>query len=180
MRSYGTYPLLLIATLPLGADRALALWCSIGLPLGMLDLVDGWIARRFGPITDLGKALDPAGDAVFFGVAAVGNQLVGIIPFWLMVVLLVRYFGPLTLVPLVFLMRRRPELVYTEWGRRNTLYTGVLLFTLMWFRIFHGPVGTVALILGIPVVVTTTLLHFAALAQRVARAPVVRPRRRDA
>jgi hypothetical protein len=91
--------------------------------------------------------------------------------------LLVRYLGPLTLVPIVFLMRRRPELVATTWGRRNTLYTGVALFTLMWVRIFHGPVDTVALIGALPVVGLTTLLHFASLAGRVARAPVARPKR---
>jgi CDP-diacylglycerol--glycerol-3-phosphate 3-phosphatidyltransferase len=176
LRAYSCYPLLLIATLVHG-DRGLLLWCVIGMPAGMLDLVDGWIARRFGPITDLGKALDPAGDAVFFAVAAVGSELVGIIPPWLMGLMLVRYLGPLTLVPIVFLMRRRPELVATTWGRRNTLYTGVVLFTLMWIRIFHGPVDTVALFAGIPLVGATTLLHFASLADRVARAPVARPRR---
>jgi hypothetical protein len=92
--------------------------------------------------------------------------------------LLVRYLGPLLGTPFVFLARRRPELSFTEWGRRNTLLTGVVLFTLMWVRIFHGPVDTVALIIGIPLLATTTVLHFVALARRAWEAPVVREPRR--
>lgn len=179
LRAYSCLPLILIAALPLAGDRSLALWCAIGFPAGMLDLVDGWIARRFGPITELGEALDPLGDAVFFGMAAVGNVLVGILPLWLGILLLVRYAGPLLATPIVFLIRRRPELSHTEWGRRNTLATGVVFFTCMWVRIAGGPVSLVAAILGIPLLVTTTLLHFVTLARRVAEAPVVRPSRRE-
>lgn len=179
IRAYSVFPLILVAALPLGGNTGLYLWCALGLPAGLLDLVDGWIARRFGPITELGKALDPFGDAVFFGMAAVGNVLVGIIPVWLGAVMLLRYAGPLLATPVVFLIRRRPQLEHTEWGRRNTLYTGVVLFVCMWVRLFGGPVWLSALVLGVPLVVTTTALHFATLWRRVVEAPVVRPSRRE-
>ena len=177
LRAWSCLPLLLCAALPLTDDLGLILWCCIGAPAGLLDAVDGWIARRFGPLTMLGKALDPAMDALFFSVAAVGNQLLGIIPTWLMALLLLRFLAPLLATPIVFLARRRPELGRTEWGRRNTLLTGVVLFTCMWVRIFHGPVSAVALALGIPLLVTTTALHFVALGQRAQVAPVVRLRK---
>ena len=38
-------------------------WTAVMLMLsGLTDVVDGFIARRFGQITDLGKALDPVAD----------------------------------------------------------------------------------------------------------------------
>lgn len=178
LRAYSCYPLLLCATLSLPDDVGLILWASIGGLAGMLDAVDGYIARRVGPLTELGRALDPAGDALFFSMAAIGNYALGVIPGWLGGLMLVRYLAPLLATPVVFLARRRPELVYTEWGRRNTLLTGVVLFACLLVRIFHGPVGLVAIALGIPLLATTTLLHFADLGRRAWRAPVVRERRR--
>jgi phosphatidylglycerophosphate synthase len=173
IRAWSCLPLLLCAALPLPGDLGLVLWCSIGGPVGMLDYVDGIVARRVGPLTELGRALDPAGDALFFSMAAVGSELLGIIPGWLAVLLLVRYIGPLLATPVVLLTRRRPELTHTVWGRRNTGLVGVVLFTCMWVRIFHGPVDAVALALGIPLIATTTVLHFASLAQRTREAPLV-------
>lgn len=178
LRAWSCLPLFLCATLPLPGETGLILWCSIGAPAGLLDMVDGYIARRVGPITELGRALDPAGDALFFAMAAVGNQRLGIVPAWLTGLMLLRYLGPLLATPIVFLARRRPELSFTDWGRRNTLFTGVVLFTCMWVRIAHGPVDTVALILGLPLLGTTTVLHFVALARRAWEAPVVREPRR--
>ena len=179
LRAYSCFPLILYAALPLAGDTGLYFFCVVGSAAGSLDLVDGWIARRYGPLTELGKALDPLGDAVFFSVGAVGCVLVGIIPAWLGGVMVFRYAAPLVATPVVFLLRRRPELVHTEWGRRNTLYTGGVLFVCMIVRLAGGPVQVPAIVLGIPLLVTTTLLHFATLWRRVLEAPVVRPSRRD-
>jgi phosphatidylglycerophosphate synthase len=123
-------------------------------------------------------ALDPAGDAVFFATAAVGNIELGIIPGWLGALMLVRYVGPLLATPIVFAARRRPELVHTVWGRRNTLYTGVVLFVCLIVRLADGPVDAVALGLGAPLLGTTTVLHFIGLGMRAYAAPIVRERRR--
>jgi phosphatidylglycerophosphate synthase len=179
LRGWACVPLLLCAGLPLEDDRSLILWCAVGGPVGMLDFVDGWVARRFGPITRLGQALDPAGDALYFSTAALGSIFVGILPPWLAALMLLRYLGPLMATPIVFLARRRPQLVYTEWGRRNTLLFGVVLFACMIARLSGGPVDTIALALGVPLLGTTTLLHFAMLGRRAYDAPVVRPRRRE-
>src|SRR5438309_544959 len=136
-----------------------------------------WIALGLA-FTELGRALDPAMDSLFFGTAAIGSTLLGIIPRWLMALLLFRYLAPLLATPIVFLARRRPELVYTVWGRRNTALTGVAFFVLMLVRAFYGPVDAVAIALGVPLLATTTVLHFVALAERTYHAPLVRERRR--
>ena len=176
LRAWLCLPLLLDASLRLPGDLALILWCSVGFAAGMLDYVDGVVARRFGPLTELGRAMDPAMDSLFFSMAAVGNLELGIVPAWLTVVLLLRYLGPFLLTPVVLLSGRRPELVHTSWGRRNTALVGVTLFACMWTRILHGPVGAVSLVLGLSLVVPTALLHFAALARRTAAAPRVTTR----
>lgn len=171
IRAWLCFPLILCAAISLPGSLGLYLWCSIGGSTGMLDFVDGYIARRFGPVTALGKAIDPAMDAVFFAMAAVGNWLLGIAPGWLAAGILIRYLGPLLGTPFVFLAGRRPELVHTVWGRRNTAAIGLVLFTLMWVRLFGGPVNTVALVIAIPLLVPTFALHVVALVRRTAEAP---------
>jgi phosphatidylglycerophosphate synthase len=174
LRGYACVPLLFIATLSLPGRLALALWAGIGGSVGLLDAVDGFIARRYGPITVLGKAMDPFGDALYFVVGAIGCETLGIAPLWLAVLIVARYAGPVLLTPLVLLTGRRPELVHTVWGRRNTILTGSVLFVLFWVRLFGGPVDIIALIIGIPTLVPTALVHFAALFQRVAASPRAR------
>lgn len=173
LRAWSCLPLLLSAALPLPGELGLTLWCSIGGPLAMLDAVDGLIARRIGPLTELGRALDPAGDALFFAMAAVGGALVGILPWWLCGLITLRYVGPLLATPIVFLSHRRPELSHTVWGRRNTIAVGWVFFILMWVRIAHGPVDAVALAVGIPLVAGTLVLYVADLVRRTRSAPVV-------
>ena len=171
LRAWLTYPLILCAALSLPGSLGLYLWISVGGSTGMLDFVDGYVARRFGPVTALGKALDPAMDALFFAVAAVGNWLVGIAPGWLAAGILVRYLGPFLGTPLVFLAGKRPELVHTVWGRRNTAAIGLVLFVLMIVRLIGGPVNTVALAIAIPLLLPTFALHVVALVRRTAQAP---------
>jgi phosphatidylglycerophosphate synthase len=171
IRAWLCFPLILCATLSLPGSLGLYLWCSVGGSAGMLDFVDGYIARRFGPITVLGKAIDPTMDAVFFAMAAVGNWLLGIAPGWLAAGILIRYLGPLLGTPFVFLAGKRPELVHTVWGRRNTAGIGLVLFILMWVRLWGGPVNTVALVVSVPILVPTFVLHCVALVRRTAEAP---------
>ena len=174
LRGYACVPVLLIGTLSLPGRLGLALWGSIGGSVGLLDAVDGFIARRYGPVTVLGKAMDPFGDALYFIVGAIGSLALGIVPLWLAILIVVRYAGPVLLTPIVLLTGRRPELVHTVWGRRNTLLIGIVLFILYWVRLLGGPVDVVALILSLPTLVPTALLHFVALFQRVAASPRAR------
>lgn len=174
VRAWACLPLMLYASLSLPGRLGLYLWSSVGGAAGMLDYVDGWIARRFGPVTELGKAIDPAMDALFFIVAGIGNYLVGIVPGWLGGLIVARYGGPLLATPIVFLTGRRPQLVHTLWGRRNTAATGVVLFVLLWVRLFDGPVGVVAPAVALPLLVPTLALHMVALVKRTREAPVRR------
>jgi cardiolipin synthase (CMP-forming) len=54
------------------------------------DYLDGIIARRFGQITRLGQILDPAADRLFIFAAVVGLAVRGVVPWWLVVVIVGR------------------------------------------------------------------------------------------
>jgi cardiolipin synthase len=177
LRAYAVVPLVITVSVSTPGRTGFVIWCAVAGSTGLLDAVDGFIARRVGPLTELGRAFDPGMDALFFSAGFYSAWRLGIVPLWLMVFTYVRYLGPLLATPIVLLARRRPELVHTTWGRRNTLYTGAVIFTLMWVRIAGGPVDAVALGTGIPLLGVSALLHFVALGRRAHRAPVVRERR---
>jgi CDP-diacylglycerol--glycerol-3-phosphate 3-phosphatidyltransferase len=58
----------------------------------LTDWLDGWIARRYGLITDLGKLLDPLADKVLVTAALVGLVARGIAPMWMVVLIIAREF----------------------------------------------------------------------------------------
>ena len=58
--------------------------------LGITDGLDGYVARRFGQVSTLGKVLDPVADRLLLGVAGIGVIVVGAVPLWVGVVALSR------------------------------------------------------------------------------------------
>ena len=54
------------------------------------DRLDGHIARSRGQVTDLGAIADPIADKALIGTALVGLSLLGELPWWVTVVILVR------------------------------------------------------------------------------------------
>ncbi|HEX5728733.1 CDP-diacylglycerol--glycerol-3-phosphate 3-phosphatidyltransferase [Microbacterium sp.] len=77
-----------------GADGPLRWWAA-GLFIFAIatDGIDGWIARRYDIVTDLGKLLDPIADKVLTGFAFVGLSILGELPWWITVVVLIREVG---------------------------------------------------------------------------------------
>ncbi|HEX9260245.1 MAG TPA: CDP-alcohol phosphatidyltransferase family protein [Acidimicrobiales bacterium] len=69
-------------------DRAAAAWL-LG-ALGATDWVDGWVARRFNQVSDLGKVLDPTADRILFLTCLIAIIIDGGVPTWLCVVVIVR------------------------------------------------------------------------------------------
>ncbi|MDZ8274361.1 CDP-diacylglycerol--glycerol-3-phosphate 3-phosphatidyltransferase [Microbacterium aquimaris] len=57
------------------------------------DGLDGHIARKHDIVTDLGKLLDPIADKVLTGFAFVGLSILGELPWWVTIVILVREIG---------------------------------------------------------------------------------------
>jgi CDP-diacylglycerol--glycerol-3-phosphate 3-phosphatidyltransferase len=59
----------------------------------LTDRFDGELARRHGLVTDVGKIADPIADKALTGTALVGLSLLGELPWWVTVLVLVREFG---------------------------------------------------------------------------------------
>ena len=55
--------------------------------------VDGKIARRRGEITNFGKVADPIADKALTGTAFIGLSVLGVVWWWVTVVILVRELG---------------------------------------------------------------------------------------
>ena len=54
------------------------------------DLLDGYIARKFGDVSELGKIIDPLADKIFVGSVVSVMLLVGLVPLWFVAAVLVR------------------------------------------------------------------------------------------
>ena len=54
------------------------------------DFLDGWIARRFDQVSELGKVLDPTADRILLGVGGVAIIVDGSIPLWVGLLALAR------------------------------------------------------------------------------------------
>ena len=71
---------------------------------GVTDWLDGAIARATGQISRLGQLLDPLADRLYIAATLIGLAIRGIIPWWLVVVLLSR---DLVLAVVLALLKRR-------------------------------------------------------------------------
>lgn len=56
----------------------------------LTDVVDGWLARSRGQVTDFGIMADPIADKALVATALVGLSLLGILPWWATAVVLGR------------------------------------------------------------------------------------------
>jgi cardiolipin synthase len=103
-------------------NRAAAAWLLA--VLGMTDWVDGYLARRFGQVSTLGKVLDPLADRLLLIVGITCILIDGSAPLWFGIAVLAReaLVAGTTLV-LAGLGARRIDV--TIWGKAGT-------FALMW------------------------------------------------
>lgn len=88
--------LFLIPPVLLLIDKTNPLYCCISALLFMLasvlDLIDGWLARRAGLVTVFGKFVDPLADKIMVSAVLVYLVMDDRVPAWLVVLLLTREF----------------------------------------------------------------------------------------
>ena len=153
-------------------NRAGAAWLLGG--LGATDWVDGYIARRFNQVSNLGKVLDPTADRLMFIVALIGMIVDRAGPVWFYWLVLVReaVFGGTVLIATVAGMKRFDV---TYWGK---LATFLLMFALPGLLIgssdlwLHTPFQIAAWLLAVPGII---LSYYTAIAY----IPVLRRNLRD-
>jgi cardiolipin synthase (CMP-forming) len=70
--------------------------------LGALtDFFDGFIARRLGQVSEIGKLLDPLADRIFIIALALALVSVGALPWWLATAIVIRDLVVLSMLPLL-------------------------------------------------------------------------------
>ncbi|MGV0992842.1 MAG: CDP-diacylglycerol--glycerol-3-phosphate 3-phosphatidyltransferase [Mycobacterium sp.] len=68
------------------------------------DRLDGWLARTYDMVTEFGKLADPIADKMLIGAALIGLSMLGDLPWWVTIVILVRELG-VTVLRLAVLSR---------------------------------------------------------------------------
>jgi CDP-diacylglycerol--glycerol-3-phosphate 3-phosphatidyltransferase len=63
---------------------------GIGVLAYITDILDGWAARKFDEVSELGKIMDPIADKIFVGMVAIVLILKGQLPLWFVAVVLLR------------------------------------------------------------------------------------------
>ncbi|MFJ8894136.1 CDP-diacylglycerol--glycerol-3-phosphate 3-phosphatidyltransferase [Leifsonia sp. NPDC102414] len=119
------------------------------------DGVDGAIARRNNLVTELGKLLDPIADKVLTGGALVALSILGELPWWVTIVILVREIG---ITVYRFVVIRQGVIAASRGGKIKTIVQSVAislalfpLWTLFgdWVYWVNGIVMTAAVILTV-------------------------------
>jgi CDP-diacylglycerol--glycerol-3-phosphate 3-phosphatidyltransferase len=88
------------------------------------DRIDGELARKRNSVTEFGKLADPIADKALVGSALIGLSLLGDLPWWVTVVILVREVG-VTL--LRFWVIRHGVLAASRGGKLKTLLQAVAI-----------------------------------------------------
>jgi CDP-diacylglycerol---glycerol-3-phosphate 3-phosphatidyltransferase len=88
------------------------------------DRYDGMIARRTNQVTEFGKLADPIADKALTGTALLGLSILGLLPWWVTVVILVREVG-VTL--LRFWVIRHGVIAASRGGKAKTVLQAVAI-----------------------------------------------------
>jgi CDP-diacylglycerol--glycerol-3-phosphate 3-phosphatidyltransferase/cardiolipin synthase len=124
------------------------------------DRFDGWLARRNNIVTDLGKLLDPIADKLLMGAALVCLSILGDLPWWVTIVILVRELG-ITVMRFFLLRYQHLVLPASKGGKLKTVLQTVAIGAFL-LPLSHLPhwitvLAWIAMLLAVVVTVVTGL-----------------------
>lgn len=131
------------------------------------DKLDGYLARRNGTVTTFGIVADPIADKALTGSGFVCLSLLGLLPWWVTVVVLVREIGVTVLRAAVI---RHTVVPASKGGKLKTVLQTVALTALV--LPLPGPLTVVAYVLMAAAVLVTVVtgLQYTVTILRAARA----------
>ncbi|SDU76143.1 CDP-diacylglycerol--glycerol-3-phosphate 3-phosphatidyltransferase [Jiangella alkaliphila] len=135
-----------------GDDDGSRIAAFVAFGVAMLtDQIDGELARRHGLVTDFGKIADPIADKALTGMAFVGLSILGELPWWVTVIVLVREWG---ITAMRFAVLRYGVMAANRGGKvktaLQTLALGLYLLPLPgWFDPIEVTVMAVAVIVTV-------------------------------
>lgn len=108
-----------------GQDLTTRWWALAVFLLAMAtDKIDGDLARKYNLITNFGKIADPIADKSLMAAALIGLALVGELPWWVPVIILVRELG---ITVLRFFMIRIAVMPASKGGKLKTVLQTVAI-----------------------------------------------------
>jgi CDP-diacylglycerol--glycerol-3-phosphate 3-phosphatidyltransferase len=143
-----------------GADPAWRVAAAAAFAVAVVtDRVDGEVARRRGLVTDFGKVADPIADKALMGTALVALSVLGELPWWVTVLVLVREIG---ITVLRFVVIRHGVIPASHGGKLKTvlqaLAIGLYLLPLQhWFGDWAVTVQWWVMLAAVAVTVVTGL-----------------------
>jgi CDP-diacylglycerol--glycerol-3-phosphate 3-phosphatidyltransferase len=120
----------------------------------LTDSVDGYLARRYDIVTKFGKLADPIADKALTGMAFIGLSIIGELPWWVTVILLVREWG---ITVMRFLMLRYGVMAANRGGKIKTVLQSVALILYLLPLPTSGPVHWFAVIVMAAAFIVTVL-----------------------
>lgn len=109
----------------------------------LTDFLDGFIARRWGLITPLGKLLDPAADKILTSAAFISLVEHGTAPAWVVVAIVAREFAISTLRSVA---ASQHLVIAASWSGKVKTVVQVIAISLL---IVHEQLGTLKALSGI-------------------------------
>lgn len=91
---------------------------AVFLVAALTDVLDGYIARRWGLVTRLGKLLDPAADKILTSAAFISLVEIGRAPSWIVAAIVAREFAVSTLRSVA--AAEGMVIVASKWGKAKT------------------------------------------------------------
>jgi cardiolipin synthase (CMP-forming) len=140
-----------IATIPLfcwlAANERTRIWGILLFAVVVsTDWVDGYVARRTGQVTELGRILDPIADRLAIAAGLVTFAIAGIFPFWAALLILVRDVV-VVLGGAVLLWGRNIRMEVRGIGKIATFSLMAAIAWIAWGNA-EGPLGDVLLVGG--------------------------------
>jgi len=133
------------------------------------DLLDGWLARSRGLVTDFGKIADPIADKALTGAALITLSALGELAWWVTTLILLREFG---VTALRFVVIRRGVIAASPGGKLKTLLQVIAICLYLLPASLSPPAIVKQVAMAAAVVVTlVTGADYVARAVRLYRSP---------
>lgn len=121
----------------------------------LTDLVDGYIARHFNQITNLGKLLDPLADKLLVLSALVAFYALDILPLWVVAIAIVKEL--IMVIGSLFFLKKKDVVVFSNlFGKiaATVFYLAIILtFLYQYVAPVHMIVMIVALVMSVAAMV---------------------------
>ena len=125
------------------------------------DKLDGWMARKYNQVTELGKLMDPIADKLMTCGTLVVASVFAEFPWWATILFLIREIG-ITVMRFFVMERPGGKVIAAAWpGKLKTLFQCIGLAMLLIPAQIGGPQHAAAAWVNVYYVVTYVMLYVA-------------------